>query len=114
VALHKRLTGGKETCIGIGDWSRQDGGFIKCHPTFPVKKIQKELRRHATVVSTSIALLRDFLLAARGVSMSSFAKRQRTVDIYLVAIRLSVVVPKYYTVTLSIIMASGVNPNYFR
>ena len=40
----------KKTCIGIGDWSRQDG-IIKRHPTAPVKKIQKELHRHAKVVS---------------------------------------------------------------
>ncbi len=42
--LCKRLTDGKKTCIGIGDWSRQDG-IIKRHPTAPVKKIQKELHR---------------------------------------------------------------------
>ena len=48
--LCKRLTSGKKTCIGIGDWSRQDG-IIKRHPTAPVKKIQKELRRHAKVIS---------------------------------------------------------------
>lgn len=49
-SLCKRLTNGKKTCIGIGDWSRQDG-IIKRHPTAPVKKIQKELRNHATVLS---------------------------------------------------------------
>lgn len=49
-SLCKRLTAGKKTCIGIGDWSRQDG-IIKRHPTAPVKKIQKELRRHAKVIS---------------------------------------------------------------
>lgn len=48
--LCKRLTNGKKSCIGIGDWSRQDG-IIKRHPTAPVKKIQKELHRHAKVVS---------------------------------------------------------------
>lgn len=48
--LCKRLTGGKKTCIGIGDWSCQDG-IIKRHPTAPVKKIQKELRHHAKVIS---------------------------------------------------------------
>jgi hypothetical protein len=41
----KRLTYGKKICIGIGDWSRQDG-IIKRHHTAPVKKI-----RYATVVS---------------------------------------------------------------
>lgn len=49
--LCKRLTGGeKRCCVGVGDWSRQDG-MIKRHPTAPVKRIQKELQRHAKVVS---------------------------------------------------------------
>ena len=47
--LCKRLINGKKTCIGIGDWSRQDG--LKHHPTAPVKKIQKELVCHAKSVS---------------------------------------------------------------
>ncbi|KAL7475342.1 hypothetical protein ACHAW6_001262 [Cyclotella cf. meneghiniana] len=37
--LCKRLTDGKKTCIGIGDWSRQDG--LKRHPTVPVKKFRR-------------------------------------------------------------------------
>ena len=47
--LCKRLTDGKKTCIGIGDWSHQDG--LKQHPTAPVKKIHKELRLHEKVVT---------------------------------------------------------------
>eukprot|EP01039_Chlorochromonas_danica_P011420 gene11420-12766_t len=52
-ALHtlcKRLTEGKKTCIGMGDWSKQDGGFLKRNPPAPVKKLQAALRRYATVI----------------------------------------------------------------
>eukprot|EP00960_Hanusia_phi_P024963 734236-Hanusia_phi.AAC.1 len=48
--LCKRPTNGKKTCIGVGDWSNQDG-FIKRHPTAPVKKIKRELHRYAKVLS---------------------------------------------------------------
>ena len=52
-ALNKlclRLTAGMKTCIGIGDWSNK-GCIIKRHSPAPVKKIQRELKRYAKVVS---------------------------------------------------------------
>jgi hypothetical protein len=46
----KRLTQGKKTLVGFGDWSQQDGGFLKGSPKSNVKGLKQELRKHATVV----------------------------------------------------------------
>ncbi len=48
-ALCKRITNGKKTLFGLGDWSKQDSGIIKRHPTAPVKKFGKVMRKHAFV-----------------------------------------------------------------
>jgi len=51
VDISKRLTaGGKNVCIGFGDWSQQDG-VIKGHAKAPLKKLRRELRKHATVIA---------------------------------------------------------------
>jgi hypothetical protein len=51
-ALHtlcKRVTNGMKTLFGLGDWSQQDGGIIKRHPTAPVKRFRKAMGVHAYV-----------------------------------------------------------------
>jgi hypothetical protein len=49
-AIALRL-GGK-TVVGFGDWSNEDsGGIIKGSPSGPVKRLERELRKHCRVVS---------------------------------------------------------------
>ena len=47
----KRIGGGKDvkTLVGFGDWSQQHG-FVKKHPTAPVKRLKRELRKYCRVV----------------------------------------------------------------
>ena len=53
-ALCKAITGrvGCKTVVGFGDWSNKDsGGIIKGSPSGPVKRLERELRKHCRVVS---------------------------------------------------------------
>ena len=47
----KRIGGGKDvkTLVGFGDWSQQHG-FVKKHPTAPVKRLKRELHKYCRVV----------------------------------------------------------------
>jgi len=47
----ERISGGKDvkTLVGFGDYSQQHG-LIKSHPTTPILRLKKELRRHCNVV----------------------------------------------------------------
>jgi transposase len=47
----ERISGGKEvkTLVGFGDYSQQHG-LIKSHPTTPILRLKKELRRYCTVI----------------------------------------------------------------
>ena len=47
----ERIGGGKDvkTLVGFGDWSQQHG-FVKKHPTAPVKRLKRELRKYCRVV----------------------------------------------------------------
>ena len=38
-----------KTLVGFGDWSQQHG-FVKKHPTAPVKRLKRELRKYCRVV----------------------------------------------------------------
>ena len=41
-----------KTVVGFGDWSNKDsGGIIKGSPSGPVKRLERELRKHCRVVS---------------------------------------------------------------
>ena len=43
---------GRKTVVGFGDWSNCDNaGIIKKSPAGPVKSLERELRRHCTVIS---------------------------------------------------------------
>ncbi|GAQ93531.1 hypothetical protein KFL_016210020 [Klebsormidium nitens] len=53
-ALCKAITRrvGYKTVVGFGDWSNKDsGGIIKGSPSGPVKRLERELRKHCRVVS---------------------------------------------------------------
>ena len=45
----KSIVGDKKTLVGFGDFSQQHG-LVKKHPTAPIKKFNKELRRYCDVV----------------------------------------------------------------
>ena len=45
----KRIAGGKNTLVGFGDYSQQHG-LIKSHPTTPILRLKKELRKYCKVV----------------------------------------------------------------
>jgi len=45
----KRIVNNKKTLIGFGDFSQQHG-LIKKHPTTPILKLRKELKKHGDVV----------------------------------------------------------------
>lgn len=42
------ITKGQRTCVGVGDWSRQDG--LKGLPKAPVERLKREFRHHAVKV----------------------------------------------------------------
>ena len=47
-----KISDGKRTLIGFGDWSNTDAsGVIKKCPAGPVKKLEQELRKHGIVYS---------------------------------------------------------------
>ncbi|GAQ90667.1 hypothetical protein KFL_006700050 [Klebsormidium nitens] len=49
-AITRRV--GCKTVVGFGDWSNKDsGGIIKGSPSGPVKRLERELRKHCRVVS---------------------------------------------------------------
>lgn len=45
----KHIAGGKNTLVGFGDYSQQHG-LIKSHPTTPILRLKKELRKYCKVV----------------------------------------------------------------
>ena len=47
--LCKKITEGKKTLVGFGDFSQQHG-LVKRHPTAPIQKFKSELRKHCDVV----------------------------------------------------------------
>jgi len=47
--LCKKITEGKKTLVGFGDFSQQHG-LVKRHPTAPIQKFKSALRKHCDVV----------------------------------------------------------------
>jgi hypothetical protein len=45
----KKITNNKKTLVGFGDYSQQHG-LVKNHPTTPILKLKKELKRYCDVV----------------------------------------------------------------
>jgi hypothetical protein len=51
VKICQRISGGKnvKTLVGFGDYSQQQG-LVKSHPTTPILRLKRELRRHCKIV----------------------------------------------------------------